>query len=154
MLEAIKKIVIVFAALPSLTSAATEPRINYMLNCQGCHLADGSGKPGSVPSMRGVLHKFLAVSGGREFLVQVPGSANSSLNDVELADLLNWMLENLSADADKNKIERNKTFSPYNQSEVKELRAKVLIDVEKTREALVNQFTKKPGEAGIKKIAD
>jgi len=34
---------------------------------------------------------------GRKFLVQVPGSAQSKLSDGELADVLNWMIDNLSA---------------------------------------------------------
>ncbi|MBB6520949.1 c-type cytochrome [Pseudoteredinibacter isoporae] len=142
MLTAIKKITIAFALLPTLASAAMEPRINYMINCQGCHLADGSGKPGSVPSMKGELHKFLAVPGGREFLVQVPGSANAPLNDAELAELLNWMLESLSTD--KNNNGEGESFSPYTELEVKKLRAKVLVDVMNTREALVKQFVKTP----------
>lgn len=142
MLTVIKKITIAFSLLPALASAAMEPRTNYMINCQGCHLADGSGKPGSVPSMKGELHKFLAVPGGREFLVQVPGSANAPLNDAELAELLNWMLDSLSAG--KKDTEKGENFSPYTESEVKKLRAKVLVDVMKTREALVKQFVKTP----------
>lgn len=142
MLKAIKTVTIMFALLPVLATAAMEPRINYMINCQGCHLADGSGKPGSVPSMKGELHKFLAVPGGREFLVQVPGSANAPLNDAELAKLLNWMLESLSAD--NKKAGKSDSFSPYTESEVKKLRAKVLVDVMTTREALVKQFTQTP----------
>lgn len=110
-----------------------EPRTNYMINCQGCHLADGRGKTGSVPSMKGELHKFLTVPGGREFLVQVPGSANAPLNDAELAELLNWMLGSMSGAINNN-------FSPYTEAEVKKLRAKVLVDVMKTRERLVRQF--------------
>ncbi len=35
-----------------------------MLNCQGCHLGDGSGLPGVVPSMRGIVAGFLDVPGG------------------------------------------------------------------------------------------
>lgn len=118
---------------PVISWAAMEPRTNYMINCQGCHLADGRGKTGSVPSMKGELHKFLTVPGGREFLVQVPGSANAPLNDAELAELLNWMLGSMSGAINNN-------FSPYTEAEVKKLRAKVLVDVMKTRERLVRQF--------------
>ncbi|GAA6150659.1 c-type cytochrome [Pseudoteredinibacter isoporae] len=142
MLDTFKKISLLFAVLPALASAAMEPRINYMINCQGCHLADGTGKAGSVPSMKGELHKFLAVPGGREFLVQVPGSANAPLNDAELAELLNWMLESLSTD--KREGSTSKSFLPYTELEVKKLRSKVLVDVMKTREALVRQFAKTP----------
>ena len=71
-----------------------------MINCQGCHLADGTGKKNGQRAQyerRGYTN-FWAVPGGREFLVQVPGSANAPLNDAELAELLNWMLESLSTD--------------------------------------------------------
>ena len=35
---------------------------------------------------------FLTVPGGREYLVRVPGSAQSPLSDAELARVLNWMI--------------------------------------------------------------
>ena len=88
-------------ALPA--QGASEPpdintqraKMHYMLNCQGCHQADGRGLQGSVPDMRNFVGKFLDTPGGREFLVQVPGSANSPLSDAALAELLNWILINL-----------------------------------------------------------
>ena len=52
-------------------------RQNYILNCQGCHLPDASGSPGVVPRMNDFIGNFLHVDGGREFIVQVPGSANA-----------------------------------------------------------------------------
>ena len=78
---------------------ATEPaEADYMLNCQGCHLPDGSGFPArQVPDLRNQMGRFLSVPGGREFLVQVPGSAQTALNDADLARLLNWMLLRFSA---------------------------------------------------------
>ena len=73
-----------------------EPRINYMLNCMGCHGPDGSGAPGKVPSLRDTLVPFAKVPAGRRYLVQVPGTAQSALSDREVAQLLNWMVRNLS----------------------------------------------------------
>jgi mono/diheme cytochrome c family protein len=104
---------------------------NYMLNCQGCHQADGSGLPGSVPTMRGFVAEFLAVPGGREFLVQVPGSANSPLSDAELAELLNWILLTMS------RAELGDNFDYYTTGEVSRAREVVLGDVAKTRAELV-----------------
>jgi mono/diheme cytochrome c family protein len=70
-----------------------QARVNYMLNCQGCHTPDGSGFPDKgVPSLKGFMGKFLRVSGGREFLIQVPGAAQSTLNSAQLAEMTNWML--------------------------------------------------------------
>jgi mono/diheme cytochrome c family protein len=104
---------------------------NYMLNCQGCHQADGSGLPGNVPTMRGFAGRFLQVPGGREFLVQVPGSSNSPLNNAELAELLNWILLTMSPES------LGKDFQYYTEEEVAEMREHVLVDVGQIRESLV-----------------
>ncbi len=45
---------------------ANRARFNYMLNCQGCHSADGSGI-GDIPEMKNFVGNFLRVPGGREF---------------------------------------------------------------------------------------
>jgi hypothetical protein len=69
----------------------------YMLNCMGCHLADGSGASGKVPSLRDSLVPLAMSNAGRHYLVQVPGVARSALSDEDLARLLAWMVRNLSA---------------------------------------------------------
>ena len=70
------------------------PLVNYNLQCRGCHLTNGEGVPrNDVPMMKGFLGHFLKVEGGREFLAQVPGSSQSALSHQQLAELLNWMLE-------------------------------------------------------------
>lgn len=118
---------------PNLARNGRSAHVNYMTECQGCHLPDGSGQKGSVPSMKGELHRFLAVEGGREFLVQVPGSANSKLSDADLAALLNWLLPKMggiTADG----------FKPYTAEEVALYRAQRLVDVTGTRAALVAKF--------------
>ncbi|MBV6422255.1 MAG: hypothetical protein NAOJABEB_00030 [Steroidobacteraceae bacterium] len=107
-------------------------KVNYRLNCQGCHLADGSGLPGVVPTMKGLVGNFLKVPGGRDFLVQVPGSAFSPLSDADLAELLNWILATMS---DEHKAP---DFEPYTEAEVQRTRRRLLADVAKTREALIN----------------
>src|SRR5204862_5143974 len=79
-----------------LTSAA---QANYMLNCMGCHLPDGSGAAGKVPSVRDSLVTLSSSAAGRRFLLQVPGASQSPLTDLELAQVLNWLVRNLSARA-------------------------------------------------------
>ena len=71
-------------------------RLDYMLNCQGCHLPDGAGYPGKVPDVRRSLGALLAVPGGREFVQRVPGAATAALDDARLARVLNWMLAEFS----------------------------------------------------------
>jgi len=88
----------------------------WMLNCQGCHRADGAWTGNAVPAMPGIVARFLSVPGGREYLIRVPGVASSPLPDDSLAVLVNWMLEkfdpeNIPAD-----------FAPYSQEEVSSLR--------------------------------
>jgi mono/diheme cytochrome c family protein len=104
---------------------------NYMLNCQGCHQADGSGLVGSVPSMDGFVGGFLSVPGGRDFLVQVPGSANSPLSDAALAELLNWILITMSEE------QLADDFQHYTEAEVAKSRQHTLVDVSRIRSQLV-----------------
>lgn len=103
---------------------------NYMLNCQGCHQADGSGLPGSVPSLQGLVGGFLEIPGGRDFLVQVPGSANAPLGDAELAELFNWILLTMSSAA------LGHDFNYYTTGEVSRAREVVLRDVAKPEPSL------------------
>ena len=110
---------------------ASPPQLDYTLNCMGCHRADGAATPGRIPALAGFVARFLSVPGGREFLVQVPGSAQAALADRELAELLNWMLLEFSPGlipAD---------FRPYTAEEVRPLRSRPLVDVDGVRGRLI-----------------
>lgn len=109
------------------------PRVNYMVNCQGCHLPDGRGQPGKVPSLKGELARFLDVPGGRDFIVQVPGTANSKLSDADTAALLNWLVVEMGPP-------RNSVFVPFSTREVARLRSQRIRDASATRAALIAQF--------------
>ena len=109
---------------------AYEPRINYMLQCMGCHIPDGSGEPGRVPSIKATLTPFARMTAGRRFLVQVPGASQSTLSDAELAELLNWMIQNLSA-------VQPGPFTPFTAAEVASYRRTPLVAVRETRAKLV-----------------
>jgi mono/diheme cytochrome c family protein len=82
-----------WAALPA---QGYEPAVNFQLNCMGCHLADGSGEQGRVPSLRRSLVLLSSRPAGRDYIIRVPGVAQSPLSDEETAALLNWMTRNLS----------------------------------------------------------
>ncbi|MCY3640546.1 MAG: hypothetical protein OXH37_05995 [Gammaproteobacteria bacterium] len=116
---------------------ADRARINYMLNCQGCHLPRGEGV-GDIPQMENFVGNFLKVSGGRAFLVRVPGSANAALDDAALAELLNWMLLEISAD------QLPKDFQPYTAAEVGQYRASPLSDVNAVRLPLIQKIAQLP----------
>jgi hypothetical protein len=111
--------------------AGYAPGVEYALNCQGCHRADGAGTPGLVPALAGSVGRFLAVPGGREYLVQVPGVAQAPLDDATLAAVLNWMLDRF--DPTHVPVE----FVPYRAPEVGRLRVQPLVDVEGVRRHLV-----------------
>jgi cytochrome c553 len=116
-------------------NATEATQADYMLGCQGCHLADGRGFPAhGVPKLTGYMGNFLKVYGGREFLVQVPGSAQSNLSDARLAALLNWMLLTFSPN------ELPADFAPYSAAEVARLRTRPLVSVTDTRAGLVRQI--------------
>ena len=112
-------------------------RVNYMLNCQGCHLPDGGGV-GDIPRMKDFVGNFLQVPGGREFVVQVPGSANAALDDAALAELLNWMLLEISA------AQLPENFAPYTAEEVGRYRAQPLSDVNEVRTGLIQKIAHLP----------
>ena len=123
------------------TTGANEilARQNYILNCQGCHLPDGSGSEGNVPKMNDFVGYFLHVPGGREFIVQVPGAAGAPISDQELADVMNWMLLNFS------KNELPDQFIPYSAEEIAKLRKEPLIDMHHRREELIARIKDKLG---------
>ena len=125
----------------SATADANEilARQNYILNCQGCHLPDGSGSKGNVPKMNDFVGYFLHVPGGREFLVQVPGAAGAPISDQELADVMNWILLNFS------KNELPDPFIPYDAEEIAELRKEPLIEIHQRREELIVKIKDKLG---------
>ena len=125
--------------------ASTRARNNYMLQCQGCHMADGGGSLGSVPDLRGRMGLFLEVEGGREFLISVPGSAQSPLSDLELAEVLNWMLQEFDP------AELAASFSAFSADEVG-LHRRPLADVEAVREILMQRIASKGRGAGESRI--
>tara|TARA_R110002096_G_scaffold22675_31_gene72827 strand:+ start:3542 stop:3979 length:438 start_codon:yes stop_codon:yes gene_type:complete len=113
------------------TAAGNPPEINYMLHCQGCHLPGGIGHPGIVPKMQGEIGAFLASAAGRAYLVQVPGAAQSSLDDAELAAVLNWMLPAFDTRV-------NADFTRFTAEEVARYRETQLTNVSSVRRAILS----------------
>ena len=113
-----------------LSASAFEPRVNYMLQCMGCHAPDGRGESGHVPSVKASLLPFARLTAGRCYLVQVPGAAQSTLSDAELAQLLNWMISNLSAT-------KSDRFTRFTEAEVARYRRTPLVQVTAARNAVL-----------------
>lgn len=111
------------------------PQVDYMLQCQGCHLADGMGAPErGVPVLKDSIARFVAVPGGREYLVRVPGASGSPLSDAELAGVLNWMIVYFGP------AEQAAGFTPYTGEEVAALRRPPLARVDELRKSLLQRF--------------
>jgi hypothetical protein len=111
------------------------PQIDYMLQCQGCHREDGTGAPDQgVPSLKDSIARFVAVPGGREYLVRVPGASSSPLSDAELAAVLNWMIVSYGP------AEQAEGFDPYTEEEVAAVRRPPLARVYELRQSLLERF--------------
>lgn len=103
-------------------SAWDKAHFNYQMSCQGCHAPDGAGAQ-SVPQLKGHVGTFLQTEEGREYLVRVPGSATSALDNKELAGVLNWILTEFSGDS------LAKNYEPYTEGEIGRLRRNPLNEV-------------------------
>ena len=114
--------------------AMADTKTDYLLHCSGCHLADGSGAPDDVPSLRDGLGWIVSVAEGRGYLVRVPGSSQALLNDAELAAVINWVLTEFNSDtlADE--------FKPLTAKEVGRARSDVLMDPLKFRAELWRHY--------------
>jgi mono/diheme cytochrome c family protein len=120
----------------SLLSAAAsaDARQDYMLNCMGCHLADGSGSPPAIPRLKDQIGYFLTIPHGRAYLAQVPGAANSLLSDAQLADVLNWIVEQFSGRSVPT------DWQPYDAAEVNSYRSARPADIDRLRQQLTAEL--------------
>lgn len=111
--------------------------INYMLHCQGCHLSQGEGVPGSVPPMKNFAGYFMHSQEGREFLIRVPGVSRSALSADEIAELMNWYLRTHSAE------QLPDPFEAFTAAEVAALRENPEGDPESTRVTILAEIARK-----------
>lgn len=110
-------------------------QFNYQMSCQGCHAPDGSGA-NEVPRMRDQVGVFLATAAGREYLVRVPGSAVSALDDADLAEVLNWIVLEFAGNSAPD------PFEPYTAEEVGRLRQQPLNEVAQYRAQLLGEIAR------------
>lgn len=111
-------------------SSTGDPATDYALHCQGCHQAGGVGLTGAVPALKGSVARVATAPGGRQYISRVPGVAQSQLDDVAVARLINWMLayydpEHLPAD-----------FRPFTAEEIAAGRKSPLVNASEARAAL------------------
>jgi mono/diheme cytochrome c family protein len=112
-------------------------QFNYQMFCQGCHTPDGTGAM-SVPRMKDQVGYFLETPRGREYLVRVPGSATSALDNDQLAEVLNWILlefagESLSPGYQAYTAEEVGRMRREPLNEVDDYRAQLLVDIARAK---------------------
>ena len=122
-----------FAATVLAGTAAASPEQDYILYCMGCHGATAQGVAGRIPPLAGALARFMRTSSGRNYVLRVPGAANSVLNDAQLAAVLNWLAENYRL-ADDPRPE------PFTVEEVAAVRRTPLPDVLARRQEVVRDL--------------
>jgi hypothetical protein len=114
--------------------ARASPAQDYMLNCMGCHGTQAQGVPGKVPPLANALSRFMRTPEGRNYILRVPGAANSALSDAQLAAVLNWLAVTYDSSASANQL------APFTSAEVALLRHQPLNSVLATRSAVVHNL--------------
>jgi mono/diheme cytochrome c family protein len=114
------------------------PQRNYLLGCGGCHGPTGVSNSKLVPQLQGLVGYYLYIPEGRAYLPRVPNVALSTLNDQELAAVLNYMVFNIGAGS------APAAARPYRTAEVARLRKQPLTEVSLTeyRRRLVDTLIK------------
>jgi hypothetical protein len=75
------------------------PAQDYTLYCMGCHGPQAEGVPGKIPPLAHALGRYMRTPAGRNYVLRVPGEANSVLSDARLAAVLNWLAQSFDSDA-------------------------------------------------------
>jgi mono/diheme cytochrome c family protein len=120
------------ACLSSTTFGS--PAQDYVLYCMGCHGQEAQGVPGKVPPLAHALGRFMRTPEGRNYILRVPGAANSALSDAQLAAVLNWLATQFNAD------ELPANMRPFTTEEVASARHTPLVSVQATRREIVRQL--------------
>ena len=110
--------------------SGASPAQDYMLYCMGCHGGQAQGVAGKVPPLAGALARFMRTSEGRNYVLRVPGAANSALSDAQLAAVLNWLAESY-------RLPPEALPAPFTLEEVSAVRRTPLADVQGTRREVV-----------------
>lgn len=123
-------IAILLGLLSATGSGAAEPAArfapaqgNFILGCAGCHGINGVSNSRLVPSLKGLVGYFLNVPDGRAYLSRLPNVAFSTMNNEQLAAVLNYMVFNIGAGS------APAGARPYAASEVGKWRKQPLTEV-------------------------
>jgi cytochrome c553 len=121
-------------ALLHTSHACASPAQDYMLHCMGCHGSNAQGVAGKVPPLAGSLAQFMRTAAGRQYVLRVPGAANSMLDDAQLAAVLNWVAQRFDGGAP------TANLVPFTPNEVTASRHAPMASVQETRAAVVKEL--------------
>jgi hypothetical protein len=116
------------------TVAHASPQQDYILYCMGCHGPQAEGVPGKVPPLAHALGRYMRSPAGRNYILRVPGAANSVLSDAQLAGVLNWLAQTFDA------RELSSDVPLFTAAEVTSLRHSPLPSVLATRREVVREL--------------
>jgi mono/diheme cytochrome c family protein len=124
---------VALAAGACTTALRASPAQDYMLYCMGCHGAQAQGVPGKIPPLAGSVSLFMRSAEGRDYILRVPGAANSALPDAQLTAVLNWLAESYGAPGAPRPV-------PFTVEEVARVRRTPLADVQARRREVVRSL--------------
>ena len=124
---------VALAAGACATALHASPAQDYTLYCMGCHGAQAQGVPGKIPPLAGSVSLFMRSAEGRDYILRVPGAANSALPDAQLTAVLNWLAESYGAPGAPPPV-------PFTVDEVARVRRTPLADVQARRREVVRSL--------------
>ena len=122
-----------FAAAIPLGTLSANPAQDYTLYCMGCHGTEAQGVAGKIPPLAGSLGRFMRTPEGRNYVLRVPGAANSALPDGALAAVLNWLAERYPAP-------EATPVTPFTTEEVASARHTPLVNVQAKRREVIESL--------------
>jgi cytochrome c553 len=122
---------VALAASLSAGALGASPAQDYMLYCMGCHGAQAQGVPGKIPPLAGALALFMRTAEGRDYVLRVPGAANSALPDAQLTAVLNWLATSYGAPGEAPPV-------PFTVDELTRVRHTPLADVQARRREVIS----------------
>jgi hypothetical protein len=90
--------------------------------------------PGKIPPLAGALARYMRLPAGRDYVLRVPGAANSVLSDERLAAVLNWLATTYAPAGET-------PPAAFSLEEVTRIRHTPLADVQATRREVVRALS-------------
>jgi len=130
MARALLRLAAALGASALTAGVRASPAQDYTLYCMGCHGAQAQGVPGRIPPLAGSVSLYMRTPAGRDYVLRVPGAANSALPDAQLAAVLNWLAESYGPPGAPGPV-------PFTVDEVTRVRRTPLVDVQARRREVI-----------------